>query len=55
MGKERDELIRRYGVVPISEERPSDSELMRRYMESCAREGYLAPEIKALHQKRKQI
>jgi len=41
MGKERDKLIRLYGGVPISEEQPSDTELMRRYMESYAREGRL--------------
>lgn len=52
MGKERNKLIRRYGGVPISEERPSDAELMRRYMESYAREGRLPPEIEALHRER---
>lgn len=51
MGKERDKLIRRYGGVPISEERLSDSELMRRYMESYAREGRLPPEIAVLRRK----
>lgn len=51
MGKERDKLIRRYGGVPVSEERPSDAELMRRYMESYAREGRLPPEIAALRRK----
>jgi len=51
MGKERDKLIRRYGGVPLSEERPSDAELMRRYMESYAREGRLPPEIAALRRK----
>ena len=53
MGKERDELIRRYGGVPISEEQPSDTELMRRYIESYARQGRLPPEIEALHKERK--
>lgn len=48
MGKERDKLIRRYGGVPLSEEQPSDAELMRRYIESYAREGRLPPEIEAL-------
>lgn len=48
MGEERDKLIRRYGGVPISEEQPPDVELMRRYMESYAREGRLPPEIAAL-------
>lgn len=48
MGKERDKLIRRYGGVPISEEQPSDTELMRRYVESYARKGRLPPEIEAL-------
>lgn len=51
MGKERDKLIRRYGGVPISEERPSDAELMRRYMDSYAREGRLPPEIAAIRRK----
>ena len=51
MGKERDELIRRYGGVPISKEQPSDAELMRRYMESYAREGRLPPEIAAIRRK----
>lgn len=54
MGKERDKLIRRYGSVPISEERPSDTELIRRYMESYAREGRLPPEFEALHRGRKR-
>lgn len=54
MGKERDKLIRRYGGVPISEGQPSDSELMRRYMESYGREGRLPPEIAVLHQERKR-
>lgn len=53
MGKERDELIRRYGDVPISDEQLSDTELMRRYMESYTREGRLSPEIEALHKERK--
>lgn len=53
MGKERDKLIRRYGGVPVSEERLSDAELMRRYMESYARQGRLPPEIEALHKERK--
>ncbi|WP_293947636.1 hypothetical protein [Sneathiella sp.] len=48
MGKERDELIRRYGGVPISEEQPSDAELMRRYIESYSRRGRLPPEVEAL-------
>ncbi|WP_293330540.1 hypothetical protein [Parvibaculum sp.] len=52
MGKERDRLIRRYGGVPISEEQPSDGELMRRYMESYAREGRLPPDIAALRRER---
>lgn len=51
MGKERDKLIRRYGGVPVSEERPSDAELMRRYIESYAREGRLPPEIAAIRRK----
>jgi len=37
--------------VPVSEERPSDAELMRRYMESYAREGRLPPEIAAIRRK----
>lgn len=52
MGKERDRLIRRFGGVPISEEQPSDAELMRRYMESYAREDRLPPEIKAIRRNR---
>lgn len=51
MGKERDKLIRRYGGVPLSEEHPSDAELMRRYMDSYAREGRLPPEIAAIRRK----
>ena len=51
MGKERDRLIRRYGGVPVSEERSPDAELMRRYMDSYAREGRLPPEIAALRRK----
>lgn len=51
MGKERDRLIRRYGGVPISEERPSDTELMRRALESYAREGRLPPNIAASRRK----
>ena len=51
MGKERDKLIRRYGGVPISEEQPSDTELMRRFMERYAREGRLPPNIAALRRK----
>lgn len=54
MGKERDKLIRRLGGVPVSEEHPSDSELIRRYMENYAREGRLPPEIAALRQEGKQ-
>ncbi len=54
MGKERDKLIRRYGGVPVSEEQPSDAELMCRYMESYAREGRLPPEVAALRQERKR-
>jgi len=52
MGKERDKLIRRYGGVPLSEERPSDAELIRQYMESYAREGRLPPEIEAIRRNR---
>lgn len=52
MGKERDKLIRRYGGVPISEERLSDEELLRRYLESNARKGRLPPGILALRQRR---
>jgi len=51
MGKERNKLIRRYGGVPVSEERPSDAELMRRYMDSYALGGHLPPEIAALRRK----
>lgn len=51
MGKERDRLIRRYGGVPVSEERPSDAELARRYMESYVRERRLPPEIAAIRRK----
>ena len=51
MGEERDKLIRRYGGVPVSEERPSDAELVRRYMESYARDGRLPPEIAAIRRK----
>ena len=51
MGKERDKLICRYGGVPVSEERLSDEELLRRYFESYAREGRLPPEILALRQR----
>jgi len=51
MGKERDRLIRRYGGVPVSEERPSDAELVRRYVESYAREGRLPPDIAAIRRK----
>lgn len=51
MGKERDKLIRRYGGVPLSEERPSDAELVQRYMESYARKGRLPPEIEAIRRK----
>ena len=51
MGKERDRLIRRYGGVPLSEERPSDAELMRRYIESYARKGRLPPEMVAIRRK----
>ena len=48
MGRERDLLLRHYGGIPISEEKPSDSELMRRYIERYAREGRLPPEIEAI-------
>ena len=51
MGKERYKLIRRYCGVPISEERPSDAELMRRCMERYACEGRLPPEIAVLRLK----
>ena len=51
MGKERDRLIRRYGGAPVSEERPSDAELMRRYMDSYALEGRLPPEIAVIRRK----
>ena len=51
MGKERDKLIRRYGGVPISEEQPSDEELLRRYFDSYARKGRLPSEILALRQR----
>lgn len=51
MGKERARLIRRYGGVPVSEERPSDAELMRRCMERYAREGRLPPEIAVLRRR----
>jgi len=51
MGKERDRLIRRYGGVPVSEERLSDAELVRRYVASYARKGCLPPEIAALRRK----
>tara|TARA_R110000868_G_scaffold143822_2_gene362416 strand:+ start:2238 stop:2405 length:168 start_codon:yes stop_codon:yes gene_type:complete len=54
MGKERDRLIRRYGGEPITEEQPSDAELMRRYMESYVREGRLPPEIAVLRRERIQ-
>lgn len=54
MGKERDKLIRRCGGVPVSEEQPSGSQLMRRYMESYVREGRLPPEIKVIRQERRQ-
>lgn len=50
MGRERDRLIRRYGATPISETKPSDSELMRLYMAGYARQGRLPPEIHALRQ-----
>ena len=52
MGKERDKLIRRYGGVPISEEQPSDEELVRRYFESYARKGRLPPEVEAIRRKK---
>lgn len=50
MGKERDRLIRRYGGVPLSDERLPDAELMRRYMESYACKGRLPPWLRALRQ-----
>ena len=51
MGKERDKLIRRYGGVPLAEDRPPDAELVRRCMERYAREGRLPPEIAAIRRK----
>lgn len=51
MGKERDKLIGRYGSVPLSEERPSNAELVRRCMERYAREGRLPPDIAVLRRK----
>jgi hypothetical protein len=51
MGEERDRLIRRYGGGPLSEERPSDAELVRCYMDSYACEGRLPPEIAAIRRK----
>jgi hypothetical protein len=51
MGEERDRLIRRYGGVPLSKERPSDAELVRSCMERYAREGRLPPEIAAIRRK----
>ena len=51
MGKERNELIRRYGGVPVAEERLSDTKRMRRYVQSYADEGRLPPEIEAIRRK----
>lgn len=48
MGKDRDKLIRRYGGVPVSEERLSNAELMRRYMAYYVHEGRLPPEIETI-------
>jgi hypothetical protein len=48
MGKERDKLIRHYGGVPLSEERLSNSELMRRYIAYYVHEGRLPPEIETI-------
>ena len=55
MGKERDKLIRRYGGVPISQEKPSDEELVRRYIESYASKGRLPPEIEAIRKRNAEI
>lgn len=52
MGEERDKLIRRLGGVPVSEEQLSDSELIRLYIESYAREGRLPPQSEVLRQER---
>ena len=51
MGKERDALSRRYGGVTVAEQRLSDTELMRRYVESNADEGRLPAEIEAIRRK----
>ena len=48
MGKERDKLIRRLGGIPLSEESPSDAELMERRMAWYVDRGHLPPEVEAV-------
>lgn len=48
MGEERDRLIRRCGGVPVSDERLSYAELMRRYMAYYVHESRLPPEIETI-------
>lgn len=54
MGKERDKLIRRYGGEPISEEKPTNTMLMHRYMADYIRKGRLPPEIDSLRNSKGQ-
>ena len=51
MGKERDELIRRMGGVPVSDQNVTDEELQARYVRYYASKGQLPPEIYAIRKK----
>lgn len=52
MGKERDDLIKRYGETPLSEQEDvKDSDLVKERMAHYARKGRLPPEIEALRRK----
>ncbi len=48
MGKVRDKLIRRLGGTPVSDENPSDAELMARRLAWFAQKGQLPPEVEGI-------
>lgn len=52
MGKERDRLIRRLGGRPISDENPSDADLIEAHYGYYRKAGRLPPEIAALREYR---
>ena len=54
MGKERDKLIRSLGGVSLSDQNPSDEEIVRLRMERYAREGRLPPEMEALRARERE-